>query len=160
MWSLNIPPWKLFGWFRRPQLWATGDWQLHHDNIPAHAEIFGKTSNHPGDSAPLQPRFGALQLLDFPRKLKSSLKWKRFQTVDEIQENTMVKKLMAIGRTVWGPKVPTLKRTEASLSYVECFLYLVSSSINVSIFHITWLDTFWTNHIHFKICINIMLYNT
>ena len=30
------------------------------------------------------------------------------------------------------------------LSYVQCFLYLVSSSINVSIFHITWLDTFWT----------------
>ena len=31
-WSLNISLWKLFGWFRRPQLWATGDWQLHHDN--------------------------------------------------------------------------------------------------------------------------------
>ena len=24
-------------------------------------------------------------------------------------------------------------------------MFLVSSSINVSIFHITWLDTFWTN---------------
>ena len=34
--SLNIPPWKLFGWFRRPQLRATGDWQLHPDNAPAH----------------------------------------------------------------------------------------------------------------------------
>ena len=34
------------------------------------------------------------------------------------------------GRTDWGPKVPTLKGTEASLSYVQCFLYLVSSSIN------------------------------
>ena len=30
-WSLNIPPWKLFGSFRRPQLWAAGDWQLHHN---------------------------------------------------------------------------------------------------------------------------------
>ena len=48
---------------------------------------------------------------------------------------------MVIGRTVWGPKVPTLKGTEASLSYVQCFLYLVPSSVNVSIFHITWLDT-------------------
>ena len=47
------------------------------------------------------------------------------------------------GRTDWGPKVPTLKGTEASLSYVQCFLYLVSS-INVFIFHITWLDTLWT----------------
>ena len=40
--------------------------------------------------------------------------------------------------------MPTLKGTEVSLSYVQCFLYLVSSLINVSIFHVTWLDTFWT----------------
>ena len=40
--------------------------------------------------------------------------------------------------------MPTLKDTEASLSYVQCFLYLVSSSLNVSIFHLTWLDTFCT----------------
>ena len=39
----------------------------------------------------------------------------------------------------------TLKGTEVSVSYVQCFLCLVSSSINVSIFHITWLDTFWTD---------------
>ena len=36
-----------------------------------------------------------------------------------------------VGRTVWGPKVPSLKGTEASLSYVQCFLYLISSLINV-----------------------------
>ena len=41
--------------------------------------------------------------------------------------------------------MPTLKGTEASMSYVQCLLYLVSSSINVSIFHSTWLDTFWTD---------------
>ena len=34
--SLNIPPWKLFRWSRRPQLWATDDWQLRH-NTPTHA---------------------------------------------------------------------------------------------------------------------------
>jgi len=28
---------------------------------------FGKTSRHPGLSAPLQPRFGSLRLLDFPK---------------------------------------------------------------------------------------------
>ena len=32
---LNIAPWSLFGWFRRLQLWATGDWQLRRDNAPA-----------------------------------------------------------------------------------------------------------------------------
>ena len=41
--------------------------------------------------------------------------------------------------------MPTLKGTEVSLSYVLCFLYLVSSSINMSIFHITQLDTFCTD---------------
>ena len=78
----------------------------------------------------------------FP-KLKSPLKGKRFQAIDEIQQNT-IWQLMVIGRTVWGPKEPP-KETEASLSYVQCFLYLVSSSINVSICHITWLDTCYYN---------------
>ena len=41
-------------------------------------------------------------------------------------------------------KVVTWKGTEVSLSYVQCFFYLVSST-NVSVFRITWLDMFWTN---------------
>ena len=77
-------------------------------------------------------------------KLRSPLKGKRFQTIDEIQEN-MMWQLVAIGRIVWGPEVPMLKGTEVSLSCVQCSLYLVSSSINVSIFHITGLGTVWTN---------------
>ena len=148
--SLNIPPPKLLVWFRRPQLWATGDWQLHHDNVPTHASHLVQsflvkhqiTSDKPPDSPNLVPCGFWL----FP-KLKSPLKWKRFQTVNEMHKNT-TGKLMEIGRTVWGPKVPTLKGTEALLSYVQCFLYLVSSSISVSIFHITWLDTFWTDLIY------------
>ena len=106
------------------------------------AELFGETWNHPGDSVPLHPT-GTLRLLAFPQR-KITLKEKRFQTIDEIQENTM-KQLIAIERIRWDPKVPTLKGTEASLSYAQCFSYLVSSSMKVSIFHILWLDTFWTD---------------
>ena len=62
----------------------------------------------------------------------------------------MMGQLMAIGRTMWGLKVPNLKETEASLSYVQCFLYLVSSSISVCSFHITWLDTFWKDLLYFQ----------
>ena len=45
--------------------------QLHHDNAPVHSTalvhaFYGKTSHHPGLSAPLQPRFGSLWLLTFP----------------------------------------------------------------------------------------------
>ena len=35
--------------------------------IMSHAECFGETSNHPGDSVPLQPRFGTLWLPAFPK---------------------------------------------------------------------------------------------
>ena len=31
------------------------------------------------------------------------------------------------------------------IAYVQCFLYHVSSSINVPIFRIIWLGTFWTD---------------
>ena len=75
-------------------------------------------------------------------KLKSPLKGKRFQTIDEIQENT-TGNLMVIGRTVWSPKVPTLKGTGGVI--VLCTVFFVSSSIKVFIFHIMWLDTFWTD---------------
>ena len=86
--------------------------------IMSYAEFFCETSNCPGESAPLQPRFGPWDFWLFP-KLKSPLKGKRFQTVDGIQEN-MTGQLMVIGRPVWGPKVPTLKATE-----ISCILYLL-----------------------------------
>ena len=125
--GLNIPLWKLFKWFRRLQLWATSDWQLHHHNMPAHADItsceefFGKTSNHPGDSMPLQLRFGAL--LFFP---KTKITFER-EDISDHQWDSIKYEVSADGdgRTVWGLKVPTGKRTEASLSYVQCFLYLL-----------------------------------
>ena len=116
---------------------AMGSWwlavssqQCIHSHI--NEEFFGKTSNCPGDSHPYSPD---LVPCDFwlLLKLKSPLKGKRRQTVNEIQEN-MTGQLMAIRRTVWGPKVPNLKGTEASLSYVQWFLYVISSSRNVSIF--------------------------
>ena len=150
MLSLNIAPLKLFGWFRRLQLWATGDWQLHHNNVPAYASHLMQSFlvkhqitqvTQPPYSPDLVP--WDFWLLDFP-KLKSPLKGKSFHTVDEIQGN-MMGQLTVTGRIVWGPKVPTLKGTEVSLFYVQCFLYLVSSSINVCIFHMTWLDAFWTD---------------
>ena len=134
--SLNIPQkaTDMGNWWL-----AASSWQCACSCIMSHAEFFGETSNHPGDSAPLQPRFGTLWLLTFP---KAKITFEREEISDhEIQKN-MTGQLMVTGRTVWGPKLPTLKGIEESLPYVQCFLYLVSSSINVSIFHITWLGTF------------------
>ena len=46
---------------------AASSWQCACSCITSREEFFGEISNHPGDSAPLQPRFGTLQLLAFPK---------------------------------------------------------------------------------------------
>ena len=132
--SLNIPPWKLFGWFRRLQLWATGDWQLLH-NAPSHASrlmqsFFGETSNLPGDSASLQPRFGALWLLAFP---KTKITIER----EEISDSWDSGKQDVAADGEWencvrSPGVYFEGDWSVIVLYVQCFLYLVSSSINIS----------------------------
>ena len=55
--------------------------------------------------------------------VKETFEREEISDVDQIQKNT-VGQLMAIGRTVWGPKVTTLKGTEVSLSYVQSFFIL------------------------------------
>ena len=108
---------------------------------------FGKTSNHLGDSALLHPVSGALWLLAFS---KTEITFEREESSDH-QWDLWKHNGAADGnweRTMWGPNGPTLKGTEVLLPYVRCFLYLVPSSIYVSIFHITSLDTFWTNFVY------------
>ena len=112
---------------------------MHH--AQGRSECFGKTANHPGDSAPNSPDLAPCDFRLF-LKLKSPLKGKRFQTNHEIQE-CMMGHLMVIGRTVWGPKVPTLKGTEVSLSCVQCFsciLYLLQSLCLFFILH-SWMPS-------------------
>ena len=116
---------------------AKGNWWLAassgqhaHSYIMSYTEIFGKTSNHWGDSAPLQPIFGDLRLMTFP-KTKITFENEEISTSMRFSKENTMGQLMAIERTVWGPKVPTLKGTEASLSYVQCCSYLLSSSVNV-----------------------------
>ena len=52
---------------------ATGNWwlaassQQHMCSCITSGTVFGTTSNHPDDSGPLQPRFGTLGLLAFPK---------------------------------------------------------------------------------------------
>ena len=109
---------------------TTGNWWLAassqeciHSCIPSHAEIFVKHQITQVTQPPYSPDLTSCNFWLFP-KLKSPLKGKRFQTIDEIQENIMGQ-LMVIERTVWGSKVPTyLEGAEVTLSYVQCFLYL------------------------------------
>ena len=109
---------------------AMGSWWLAASSrqracsgLTSHAEFLWNIRS-PRWLRPPQPRFGALWLLAFPQT--KIFEREETQTIDEIRENT-TGQLMAIGRTGWGP---TLKGTEASLSCVQCFLCLVSSSAN------------------------------
>ena len=104
--------------------------------------VFWQNIKSPGDSVPSEPTFGSLWLLTFPktkitfdREEISLCQWdsgKYDGTADGEWENCV------------RSQCAYFEGAEVSLSYVQCFLYLVSSSINVSIFHTAWLDTFWT----------------
>ena len=130
--SLNIPPQKLFGWLRRPSTmgnwWlAASSWQRAHSNTMSCAEFFSKTSNHPGDSAPLQPRFGALQLLPFP---KTKITFEREEISDHQWDSV---KYNRAADENWGKTV----RCQGAYSeedwgvIVLCTIFRVSSSMNV-----------------------------
>ena len=134
---------------------ALGNWwlaassgQCAHSGIMSHTEFFAKTSNYPGDSALLQPRFGTLQLVAFPKtkitfereEISDRQAWdsgKYDRATDSDWENC-VRSQGAYFEGDWG-------------IIVLCTMFLVSSSINVSIFHITWLNTFWRDLVHYLI---------
>ena len=125
--SLNIPPQKLSGWFRRSWLWAkwwlaASSGQFPRSCITSCAVFLVKHQVTQVTQRPYSQDLLPCGFWLFP-KLKSPLKGKRFQTIDIIQGN-MMGQLMVIGRTVWGPKVPTLKGTEVPLYWVQWFLYL------------------------------------
>ena len=78
---------------KRPELWENQSWMLHHDNAPAHASLLIRSYLakyqtsvvlHPSYSPDLAPADFFL----FP-KLKTTSKERRFQTIEEIKENTI-----------------------------------------------------------------------
>ena len=115
--------------------------QCTHSCITFCAEFFGETSNHPGDSASLQARFGALWLLafsktkiTFEREDISDHRWdsEKYNGEADSEWENCVRSQGAYFEGYWG-------------IIVLWTMFLVSSSINVSVFHMTWLDTFWTD---------------
>ena len=133
--------------------------------------FFSKTSHHAGYSATLQPRFGALQLPAFPktkitfeREEISDCPWgsgkydgaadgdsnrgfcRVFWTVEET-----LGELCEVPRCLlWRglrPHCPVYSVLVSCIFFNKC-------SINVSIFRITWLDTFWTDLVYVWIFYN------
>ena len=143
--------WKLFGWFSRMQLWATDDWQLHHDNAPTHASrlmqsVLVKHQITQVTQPPLQPRFGGLWPLAFP---KTKITFER-EDISHCQWDSGKYNRAAEGDWENCVKSQGAYFEEDSGVFVPCTMFLTSSSINVSIFHITWLGTFWTDYVCFS----------
>jgi len=78
---------------KRPKLWENQTWMLHHDNAPPHASNLIRSylakhqislCHHP----PYSPDLAPADFFLFP-KLKTTMKGRRFQTIEEIQENTL-----------------------------------------------------------------------
>jgi len=78
---------------KRPEAWTNNSWMLHHDNAPVHAsliirEFLTKHEKTVVPQRPCSPDLAPADFFLFP-KLKSSLKGRRFQTVEEIEENSI-----------------------------------------------------------------------
>ena len=135
--KFDIPQQKLFGWFRRPQLWTTGDWQLHHNNAPAHTlrlvQFFLWNIKSPRWFSLLQPRCDALWLLAFP---KTKITFEREEISDHWWDSG---KYSGAADSDWKNCVRSqgayLEGDWGITVLCTSLLYLVSPSINVSIFH-------------------------
>jgi len=107
---------------KRPELWRSGDWFLHHDNAPAHtalsvtwylASLGWTTVPHPSYSPDLAPCDFFLFLT-----MKKTLKEKRFATVEEVktasQETTTLsfsssRDASHSGKTDWTSVLPPME---------------------------------------------------
>ena len=139
---------------------------MHHDSY----RVFLRNIKSPRWFSPTKAQFWLLKPCDFwfVPKLKSPLKGKRIQTIDEIQEN-ITGQLMDIptkdfaecfeqwtlGELCEVPRCPVWRglRCHCPMYNVSCILCLLSSSIHVSIIHSTQLDTFWTDLVYWDLCV-------
>jgi len=86
---------------KRPELWESQTWMLHHDNAPAHASLLIRSylAIHQESVVPHPPYLAPADFLLFP-KLKTTLKGCRFQTTEEIKEYAL-RELLAITQSAF-----------------------------------------------------------
>ena len=80
-------------WRKRSKAWTNKTWILHHDNAPAQASLFIREYMAKQDTIvvpqpPYAPDLAPADFFLFP-KLKSTLKGRWFQTIEEIKENSL-----------------------------------------------------------------------
>ena len=128
---------------------AMGNWwlaassrQCTYSCITSHAELFGETSNHPGDSGLLQPRFGTLRLvavpktkITFEREEISDCRWDSVK-YDGAADGDSNKGFCSVLNCVRS-QGPSFEGDGGVI--VLCTMFLVSSSINVFFIVCGWI---------------------
>ena len=107
---------------KRPEAWTNKTWMLHHDNAPPHAsllirEFFAKQETIVVSQPPYSPDLAPADFFLFP-KLKSTLRGRRFQTVEEIKENSL-QDLLAIPQNTFQDAFQNWKNAGSGVSTVE-----------------------------------------
>ena len=134
---------------------AMGNWWLaaslgqHASScIISHAAFFWWNIKSPRWLSPLQPRFGILRLLAFS-KIKITCERK------EISDHQWDSGKHSGATDDWENCVRSqstyFERDWDIIVLCTMFLNLVSSSINICIFYIMWLGTFWTDLVYEKV---------
>ena len=114
--------------------------------IASHAEFFGETSNHSGDSAPLQPRFGTLQLLAFP---KTIIIFEKEEISDHQWDSGKYNRAADGNWENCGRSQGPYFEGDWGIIFL-CTMFLICSSINVS-FSYYMSGYLWTDLIYFAI---------
>ena len=127
---------------------AASSQQCAHSCITSRASVFWqniKSPRWPRWPWALQPRLGALRLLAFP---KTKITFEREKILDHQWDS---------GKYNAAPDGNLENSVRSQGAYFEgdwgiialCTMFPVSSSINVSIFLIMWLDSFWTDFVSY-----------
>ena len=98
---------------KRPGEWTNNTWMLHHDEAPAHAsllirEFLTKHETTVVPQPPYSPDLAPSELFLF-QILKSPLKGRRFQKVEEIEENS-IRDLRAIPQNTFHDAFQNCKK--------------------------------------------------
>jgi len=93
---------------KRSELWESHTWMLHRDNAPAHSSLLNTNclanrQTSVGCHPPYSPDFLLFS------KLKTILKGRRFQTIEEIQENA-VRELRTVTESALQKEFHQLKK--------------------------------------------------
>ena len=78
---------------KRPEMWSSGGWFLHHDNAPAHTalsvqQFLAKNNRTVIPHPPYSPDLAPCDFSLFPR-VKCQIKVKRFADVSEVKKKTL-----------------------------------------------------------------------